>query len=467
MAAEVGLAAFSSIVSEGAKSLFKPIIRQISYVFKYQSYIDGLKDQVKQLGYRRETVQQPVNHARLQGDEIYEGVTDWLHSVDEFISKGVAKSIIDDEDRAKKSCFKGLCPNLISRYKLSKQAAEAAETAASLLGKGNFSNVSYRPAPKRAEHMQVKDFEAFDSRMKVFQDVMEALRDDKLNIIGVYGMGGVGKTTLVKKVAKQVMEDKLFDKVVMAEVTQTPDQQEIQKKLAFDLGMKFGSDENKFERADRLRERLKKEKRVLIILDNIWTELELDVVGIPSGDVAEEDRKDGQRRCTIILTSRKQDLLRIDMNSQKNFPIDALPRKEALQLFEKIVGDPTKISEFQPIPREIVERCGGLPVALSTVANALKTKELDFWKDALNQLRSSNLGEIHGMQANVYTSIKLSYDFLESEEAKSLFRLCGLYSEGHAIQVSGLLRYGVGWGLFENVYTLEEARSRVHRGAHV
>ncbi|KAH9752997.1 hypothetical protein KPL71_014925 [Citrus sinensis] len=359
--AEVGLAAFSSIVAEGAKSLFKPIVRQISYVFKYQSYIDGLKDQVKQLGYRRETVQQPVNHARLQGDEIYEGVTDWLNQVDEF-SEGVAKSISDDEDRAKKSCFKGLCPNLISRYKLSKQAAKAAEAAASLLGKGNFSNVSYRPAPKRAEHMQVKDYEAFDSRMKVFQDVVEALKDDKLNIIGVYGMGGVGKTTLVKQVAKQVMEDKLFDKVVMAEVTQTPDHQEIQKKLAFDLGMKFGSDENKFERADRLRERLKKEKRVLIILDNIWTELELDVVGIPSGDVAEKDRKDDQRRCTIILTSRKQDLLRIDMSCQKNFPIDALPRKEALQLFEKRMFNIPNVADLEKKMEETIRKD---PIAIS------------------------------------------------------------------------------------------------------
>ncbi|GAY33111.1 hypothetical protein CUMW_274640 [Citrus unshiu] len=311
--------------------------------------------------------------------------------------------------------------------------------------------------------MQVKDFEAFDSRKKVFQDVMEALRDDKLNIIGVYGMGGVGKTTLVKQVAKQVLEDKLFDKVVMAEVTQTPDHHKIQNKLAFDLGMEFGLNENEFQRAERLHERLKKEKQLLIILDNIWTKLELDKIGIPTGDVAEKERKDDQRRCTIILTSRKQDLLRIDMNSQKNFWIDVLSKEEALQLFEKIVGDSTKTSAFQSTANEIVERCGRLPVALSTVANALKTKELDFWKDALNQLRRSDAKEIHGMQANVYTSIKLSYDFLESAEAKSLFRLCGLYSEGHAIQVSGLLRYGVGWGLFENVYTLEEARSRVHR----
>ncbi|KAH9687096.1 Disease resistance protein [Citrus sinensis] len=463
MAIEACLAFLTNCVSEGAKSLFNPITRQISYVFKYQSYIDELKDQVKQLGYKREMVQQPVNHARLQGDELYKRVTDWLHSVDEFISEGVAKSIIDDEERAKKFCFKGLCPNLMSRYKLSKQAAKAAKAAASLMGKGNFSNVSYRPPPESTVLRDGKDNEAFDSRKKVLQDVTEALKDDKLNIIGVYGMGGVGKTTLVKQVAKKMMEDKLFDKVVMAELTQTPDDQEIQKKLAFDLGMEFDLNESILHRANRLRRGLKNEKRVLVILDNIWKKLEFEEVGIPSGDADEKDTKDDQRRCTIILTSRSRDLLSIEMKSQKNFQIDALPPKEALQLFEKIVGDSTKISTFQSIANEIVERCGGLPVALSTVANALKTKEPDFWKDALNQLRRSDAREIHGMQANVYTSIKLSYDFLESEEAKSLFLLCGLYSEGDATHVSDLLRYGVGWGLFENVYTLEEARSRVHR----
>ncbi|KAH9686988.1 Disease resistance protein [Citrus sinensis] len=453
--AEVGLAAFSSIVSEGSKSLFKPIIRQISYVFKHQSYIDGLKDQVKQLGYRRETVQQPVNHARLQGDEIYEGVIDWLNKVDEFISEGVAKSIIDDEDRAKKSCFKGLCPNLISRYQLSKQAAKAAEAAASLVGKGNFSSVSYRPAPKSTEYMPVKDYEDFDSRTKVFQDVLDALKDDSFKIIGVYGMGGVGKTTLVKQVRKQVMEDKLFDKVVMAEVTQTPDHHKIQDKLAFDLGMEFDLNENEFQRASRLCQRLKQEKRLLIILDNIWTKLEFDKVGIPY------DREDDRSRRTIILTSRSRDLLCNDMNSQKNFWIDALSKDEALQLFEKIVGDSKKTYDFQPTADEIVEKCGGLPVALRTVASALKNKSLTIWKDALNQLRSSNLREIRGMDAYVYSSIKLSYDFLESDEAKSLFLLCTLFGEGNPVEDASLLRYGMGLGLFKNVHTLEDARNRV------
>ena len=65
------------------------------------------------------------------------------------------------------------------------------------------------------------------------------------------------------------------------------------------------------------------------------------------------------------------------------------------------------------------------------------------------------------MDANVYTSIELSYKFLESDEAKSLFLLCGLYGQGHSLEVPSLLRNGMGLGLFKNVYTLEAARNRV------
>ncbi|KAK9218359.1 hypothetical protein WN943_006996 [Citrus x changshan-huyou] len=246
------------------------------------------------------------------------------------------------------------------------------------------------------------------------------------------------------------------------QITQDPDHHKIQDKLAFDLGMEFDLNENEFQRASRLCQRLKQEKRLLIILDNIWTKLEFDTVGIPYGDVDEKDREDDRRRRTIILTSRSRDLLRNDMKSQKDFSIEVLSKEEALQLFGKIVCNSAKASAFQPLADEIVEKCGGLPVALITLAKALKNERLDTWKDVLRQLRSSNAKEIDGMERNVYISIKLSYDLLGSKEAKSLFLLCGLYNEGRGIPVPYLLRYGMGMGYFKNVYNLEEARSRVH-----
>ncbi|KAJ4717185.1 Disease resistance protein [Melia azedarach] len=351
----------------------------------------------------------------------------------------------------------------MTRRNLSKEAVNAAEDATDLMAKGlDFNNVSYRPAPVKTEYMNIgRGYQQFDSRMKVFQDVMEALKDSKVNMIGVYGMGGVGKTTLVKEMAKKVVEEKLFDKVVMAEVTFNPDLRTIQDKIAYDLDLTFGQHESTvYAKADRLHKSLKKE-RVLVILDNIWAELKLEDVGIPSGD-AEKDKKDDQGKCTILLTSRSLDVLRNDMNSQKNFFVEALSTEEAMSLFRKIVGDrSTETFDIQSLAFDIVAKCGGLPIAIKTMANALKFKSLPVWMNALNQLRNSNPRQIQGMDANVYSSIKLSYDFLQSEEAKSLFQLCALQKAGSEIPINDLLTYGMGLNLFMDVHTLEQGRNKV------
>ncbi|KAJ4721028.1 Disease resistance protein [Melia azedarach] len=460
VAAEVGKATVSGIASKVTEIFVDPIVREISYVFKYQSYVRKLSNQVENLKNKSQMVEQPVKDAETQGDEIYDAVKKWVTEKNRIIELA-DKLINEDENKAKnKRCFGGLCPGFMARRKLSKEAAKAEQLATDHLTTGNFSKVSYRPARERTEFdYGSREYRRFDSRMKVFQDVMDELKkESQFNTIGVYGMGGVGKTTLVKRVAKKVMEDKLFDEAVMAEVTQTPDLETIRNKIAHDLDLKFDQTESVFDKADRIRRRLKKKKRVLVILDNIWEKIDLEAVGIPSG-------VDDSRQCTILLTSRDQHVLCNDMNSQKNFWIEVLSNAEAMSLFWATVGDhPT--SDFQSLAVDIVGKCGGLPLAIKTIANALKNKPLSVWKDALYQLRNSNPRQIPGMDPHVYSSIKLSYDFLQSEEAKSLFRLCALQKDGSQIFINDLMVYVMGLDLFTGVHTLERGRIRVDSLIH-
>ncbi|KAF3447922.1 hypothetical protein FNV43_RR08629 [Rhamnella rubrinervis] len=66
------------------------------------------------------------------------------------------------------------------------------------------------------------------------------IQKDNINMIGVYGMGGVGKTTLVKQVARKAEEEKLFGNVVKVEVKQNTEAERIQREIAEKLGVKFG-----------------------------------------------------------------------------------------------------------------------------------------------------------------------------------------------------------------------------------
>ncbi|XP_044462367.1 uncharacterized protein LOC123193436 isoform X1 [Mangifera indica] len=463
MAEEIVRSTAAELASKATESAYDLLKQQISYVFKSQSYINNLKDQVQELRMKKERVEKSVESAERQGEEIHNDVKNWLRAADDFTERE-AKAIIEDGDKANKgSCLKlKSCPNLIQQYKLGKEAVKAAVTGANLLGKGNFSSVSYRPALQRTESMYVRGYEAFDSRKQLLQEIMDTLKDGNVNMIGVHGMGGVGKTTLVKKVAWQAKEDKLFNEVAIAEVTQTPDYKKIQEKLASDLGLEF-KQESEYHRASLLRHRIKREKSLLIILDNIWTKLDLDAIGIPFEDAEKERKDDKIRPCTILFTSRNRDLLSKDMKTKKNIFVDTLSYGDAWNLFQKIVGDSAENSDFHPVAVEIVRKCAGLPVAISTIANALKNESLQAWEDALAQLKRSNPKRVLEVDETLYSTIELSYNFLKIEEAKSLFLLCALKDAGSSMFVDDLLKYSMGLNLFGDVYTLEEGRNRLHR----
>ncbi|XP_044474978.1 disease resistance protein At4g27190-like [Mangifera indica] len=458
--AELATAALETAAERVTETVCEFGSRQINYVFKYRSYMKKLKEQVKELEIRREDVKEAVEMAERQGEQIYNEVTEWLKSVEEFMER-VAK-LVDEEDKAKKRCFKGLCPDLIKRYRLSKEAEEVAEAGAKVLEQGKFSRISHPPLLRRTESIFVgKEYEHFDSRESNFQEIMDALKDSTVNMIGVHGMGGVGKTTLVKKVSWKAKEDKLFDEVVIAEVTQTPDLKKIQADIAGQLGMVFRDQESPFGRADQLRQGLKKSKRILVIVDNIWKKLDLKDVGIPlsydnKGSMTEhrKESNDEQERCAILLTTRTLAVLN-QMKTQKNISVEPLATNDARSLFGKIVGD---LSEKHSIAAEIVEKCAGLPLAITAIANALKGKSDYVWKDALHQLKSYNHRCVPEMDNTLYSTIELSYKLLNSEEAKWILLLCALYNDTH---VAHFLFRGMGLGFFENVYSVNDGRNRI------
>ncbi|KAJ0014189.1 hypothetical protein Pint_21895 [Pistacia integerrima] len=145
-------------------------------------------------------------------------------------------------------------------------------------------------------------------------------------MIGVYGMGGLGKTTLVQEVGRKAEKDKLFDDIVFVEVTENPEIKKIQTTIANKLGLKF---ENDSERANKLYSRMMK-KNILLIVDNIWKELDLKSVGIPS----EADRG----RNKILMTTRNVDALE-KMGSTNNFGMGILNEEEAWALFKRMAGN--------------------------------------------------------------------------------------------------------------------------------
>ncbi|GAY66695.1 hypothetical protein CUMW_250850 [Citrus unshiu] len=437
------------------KCLAPPAYRQISYLreSKYTSNLQNLKTEVESLKSERVSTQHLVDEAKRKGEEIEENVENWLASANNVIVE--ADKFTDDEATANKRCFKGFCPNLNTRRGLNKEVERQKKAIVKVREAGRFDRISYRTAPEDIRLISSKDYEAFESRMPTLRSILSALEDPDVNMLGIYGMGGIGKTMLAEEVARKIKSDKIFDQVVFAEVSQSQDIRKIQGEIADKLGLKF-HEESEPGRANSLFKRIKEEKKILVILDNIWENLDLRVVGIPHGD--------DHRGCKILLTARSLDVLSRKMDSQQNFAVGILKEVEAWSLFKKMAGDYIEGSEFQLVAREVEKECAGLPVSIVTVARALRNnKSLFDWKDALEQLRRPPLKNFMNIQPNAHKAIKLSYDNLGGEELKNVFLLIG-YTVIESID--DLLMYGMGLGLFQGVSKMEEARARVHTLVH-
>ncbi|XP_044473189.1 probable disease resistance protein At1g61310 [Mangifera indica] len=432
--------------------LFDAAGRQIGYLLKYNDNIETLQKQAQKLKATRDSMQLRIDAAEKNREIILPDVQCWISEVDNVSAE--AEEFLEDERNVNKMCFKGWCIDVRSRYRFSKAAKRKITVITQLQEGGTFQAISQPALPPSSIIVPTVGFSGiFESRESNKNEIMEALKDDKVSIIGICGMGGVGKTTLVKQIGKQAEEEKLYDSVVFVVVSQTPNVIEIQKAIAYKLDLKSLSDCPESARASSLWERIKKEKRILIILDDVWGRIKLEEIGIPFG-------KD-HRGCKIMLTSRSKYVCD-EMDCNKISIVGTLSKQESWELFKELVGMDVENSILSPIAREVVAECDGLPIAIVTIARALKNKNEDVWIDAARQLKTSTPTDISGMQGSVISSLELSIKYLESEDAKSLFFFCSVFPEDFEIPIEVLVTYGVALRWFKNVETMKDVRHRVH-----
>ncbi|CAN6719094.1 unnamed protein product [Malus baccata var. baccata] len=418
-----------SIASKIGECLVTPIGKEFGYLINYHSNLQNLEGEINKLFEKRDVVQGLVNAAKRNGESIKPDVHSWLKNVNNMIQK---VSHFEDEINKKRRCM--------YRWSLSWKASKITRDVLQLQNEGTFENV-VQPAPPPEIWSAFKEgFKNFKSRMVNMNELIEGLKREEVRMIGICGLGGVGKTTMVKEIIKRLDKMNLFDKIVMATVSQSPSTRMIQSEIAQEIGLKF-EDESESGRARRLHRRLIEIKRILIVLDDVWTELDFEAIGLPCGDT--------HKGCKILLTSRDLEVCN-RMGSQQLIVVPILTREESWELFRETVGESFDDPDLRSIAKEVVNECAGLPIAIVTVGRAQKRKKKHEWVDALNQLRKSIPESIPGL------------DGKESDEARSCLLLCCLFPEDYNIPIEYLVRHGWGREYFSSNVTFEEARNRVH-----
>ncbi|KAF7087610.1 hypothetical protein CFC21_090781 [Triticum aestivum] len=192
-----------------------------------------------------------------------------------------------------------------------------------------------------------------------------------LKTISVVGFGGLGKTTLVKATYDNLKKE--FDCGGFVIVGRNPDMKKVLRDILHELDKQKNITESKMDERqliDQLQEFLAN-KRYLIVIDDIWDVSTWEII-----KCALVDSNSGSR---VITTTRIHEVAK---KVGGVYNIKPLSDDNSKKLFHsRIFGDEgTSLDDHSDeISDNFFRKCGGVPLAIITLASLLVSKPRDVW----------------------------------------------------------------------------------------
>ncbi|XP_028751319.1 TMV resistance protein N-like [Neltuma alba] len=246
-----------------------------------------------------------------------------------------------------------------------------------------------------------------DNRVQELITMLQNHQSEDVVIVGIWGMGGVGKTTIAKAIYNEIgpmFESRSYLPNIRKVWSQEKDQVSLQNQLLSEICRTAKMKINSIESGTiTLRERLC-HKKALVVLDDVDESAQLNAL-VGSRDWF----KSGS---IIIITTRNQRLL-LEINCgvylMKNLDVG-----ESIELFSwHAFKQECPKEDFTELSRDIVAYCGGLPLALEVLGSYLFGREAKEWKSLLEKLKKIPNSKIH-------KKLKISFDGLDDLE-KEIF----------------------------------------------
>ncbi|KAJ6857912.1 disease resistance protein [Populus alba x Populus x berolinensis] len=282
--------------------------------------------------------------------------------------------------------------------------------------------------------------QAFEDHEKT---IWSWLMHDEVSTIGIYGMGGVGKTTLVKHIYDQLQKRRdSFCHVYWITVSQDTSISKLQNSIARRIGLDLSNEGEELYRAFDLSEELMKKQKWVLILDDLWKDIELHKVGVPIQAL---------KGCKLILTTRSEKVCQ-QMDTQHKIKVSPILEEEAWTLFIERLGHDMALSpEVEQIAKSITNECDGLPLGIITMAGTMKgVEDIHEWRNALEELKQSRLWQ-EDMDEKVFQILRFSYMHLKESALQQCFLYCALFKEDFMIPREDLIAYLIDEGVIKGM----------------
>ena len=222
-------------------------------------------------------------------------------------------------------------------------------------------------------------------------------------IVGIWGMGGIGKTTIAQVVCSKVRSR--FEGIIFENIRK---QSDLQRSLILPrlLGQETLNTMGSMSFRDSfVRDRLRRIK-VFIVLDDVDNSMALEEW---------RDLLDGRNSSfgpgsKVLITSRDKQVLSNVVD--ETYKVEGLSYEDAIQLFSsKALKNCTPTIDQRDLIKQIARHVQGNPLALEVLGSSFYGKSIEEWRSALNKL---------AQDPQIEKALRISYDGLDSEQ-KSIF----------------------------------------------
>lgn len=201
--------------------------------------------------------------------------------------------------------------------------------------------------------LDVQNFVGREAELKSLEKFL-VIEKAEIPLVGIYGMGGVGKSTLAKHFAHQYRKS-FPDGVLFADL-RIQEPVALLESFAAAYGWDLNSTKNILDKAEFVRKNLS-EKRSLLIFDNA-NDSEILTYLLPTAG-----------RCSVIVTARDKDLA--PLQGFQELILEPFNESESIELLTKIVGR-SKILAENIEATKIIKMCGNLPLAINISGSLIK-----------------------------------------------------------------------------------------------
>ncbi|XBI31709.1 hypothetical protein VPH35_055245 [Triticum aestivum] len=309
-----------------------------------------------------------------------------------------------------------------------------------------------RQHPCRQTHSKLDDctkiFGRDDDKTVVVKQLLDQQDQQKVKVLPIFGMGGLGKTTLAKMVYNDQEVQKNFQLKMWHCVSDNFDATALLKSI-IELAVNKRCDiPDTIELLRKQLEEIIGQKRFLLVLDDVWNE---------EKRMWEDELKPllcsvGGPGSVIVVTCRSKQVASI-MCTVKPHELVFLSEEDSWELFSNkaFSNGVNDQPELVAIGRRIVNKCGGLPLALKTMGGLLSSKQkVQEWK----AIEESNIGDNDGGKYEVMPILKLSYKHL-SPEMKQCFAFCAVFSKDYEMEKDRLIQLWMANGFIHEEGTMD------------